>query len=70
MITIPDEYADILKDICDEIIAEANDSTRVLRALENVLECIFSHRNSEDWYYIVQYAKEELKKLEVEEEEC
>lgn len=63
MITIPDDYADIFYEIFDCIIAEADDTSRVLRALSNVLECMFSYRNSEDWYYPIQYAKNQLKEV-------
>ncbi|MDR2555270.1 MAG: hypothetical protein LBC64_07565 [Fibromonadaceae bacterium] len=63
MIIIPDDYADLLKDILDLIIIEAKDTSRVLRALEKVLEDIFSNRNSEDWYYNLQYAKDQLQKV-------
>jgi len=63
MITIPDDYADLLKNILDCIIIEAEDTSRVLRALENVLDDIFENRNNKDWYYNLQYAKEQLQKV-------
>jgi len=61
MITIPDEYADILNDVRDTIYGIC-DQGRCITALNNILEDVLSHRDSEDWYFQVQNAKEYLKK--------
>jgi len=59
MITIPDDYADLFNDIRDTIY-DISDHGWCITALNNILADILSYRNSEDWYYNLQYAKKQL----------